>query len=188
MRTWVSGGRGSAALGRGIGVVLVVGLGQQAAGGGEGRGQAGGSVDHRGDGDLGPGAGARERGVAERANEGGGIGGRDDGFGRGQRRHGPPQVDRLARLLAGLPAPAGPLALALAAALGATAALAAALGAAALRAVALVLASLGHATPSVSSASGRMPRARCSWSASRSASELDLGSTRSAMWRLPATT
>ncbi len=41
---------------------------------------------------------------------------------------------------------------------------------------------------SVSRSSGRRPRAMRSWLSSRSASELLPGSTRSAMWRLPATT
>src|SRR5918995_1036358 len=151
-------GRPAQRLRRSAVVSGLVGLGEQTAGGGERRGESGRSVDDRGDGDRGPTARCLKGRVAEGAEQSRGVAGRHDRLGLGERGHGAPYVDRL-RLR------------------GRT------------TATLLLLASLwSHVVASVRSASGRMPSATRNWSASRSANELDLGRTSSAMCRLPATT
>src|SRR5690606_10543566 len=133
--------------------------------GGEGGGQAGGPLDHGGEVVLGHLALAGQRRVAEAAQHGGGGGGGTHRLGGGQVRHRPPDVDPVR------PAAATP----------ATPPLLPPRGVHAGTSSVVV-------SSSVSSAPASRPRAARSWLASRSDSELDFGSTRSAMWRLPATT
>src|SRR5438270_1840355 len=134
---------------------------EEASGRGQCGGDAGGPLDHGGQVVVDERAVALERRGAEGSQDGGRVLGRNDRLGIVERWYLAPEVG-------------GP-----GACVGTTTTPAAAL---------TLLLLLAHTSSSVSRVSGRRPRAVRSCSASRSANELDLGRTRSAMWRLPATT